>query len=490
MDVYLISWYGFDITKHYNRSRSITIEFVETREENLMKNNKNIVLFVTIAASFLMPYMGSSMNIALPTIGEELNMSAVALSWVATSYLLSTVIVLLPLGRLSDMLGRKKIFLYGIILYTMASLFCAFSFSSVQLIIFRVLQGIGSAMIYSTAVAILTSLFPKEERGKIMGIYVAAVYIGLSMGPFLGGVFTQYLGWRSVFYLNVPVGIIIATLIIWKVKEEWVEAKGEKFDFVGSVIYGVSLFLLIYGLSRLPEPLGILFVSVGAVGLIAFGLFESRSPSPILQMDLFKNNRVFIFSSLAALINYSATFSVSFLLGLYLQYIKGFTPQMAGAILIAQPAVQALLSPFAGKLSDRIEPLKLSSLGMVVTAVALVFFIFLGEATSLLYIIGTLMILGVGLALFSSPNTNAIMSSVDKKYYGIASGMLATMRVMGQNMSLGITMVVFALVIGNVQITSEYYPQFLMSSRAIFFILSVLCGFGVFFSMARGKMRK
>ncbi len=456
----------------------------------MIHNNRKAVLFITIAASFLMPYMSSSINIALPTIGEELNVNAVVLGWVATSYLLSTVIVLLPLGRLSDMFGRKKIFLYGIIVYTLSSLFCAFSSSSLPLIMFRVLQGIGSAMIYSTAVAILTSLFPKEERGKIMGIYVAAVYIGLSMGPFLGGVFTQYLGWRSVFYLNVPIGILIIIITIWKMKEEWVEAGGEKFDFAGSFIYGVSIFLLIYGLSRLPEMLGFVFVGMGAAGLAAFGVFEYYNPSPILQIAIFRNNRVFIFSSLAALINYSATFSVSFLLGLYLQYIKGFTPQTAGIIMIAQPAVQALLSPFAGGLSDRVEPSRLSSLGMSITAGALILFIFLNHATNLPYIITALILLGIGLALFSSPNTNAIMSSVHKKYYGIASGLLATMRVLGQNMSLGITMVVFAIIIGNAQITPQYHPEFLISSKLIFSILSVLCTAGVFFSLSRGKMRK
>ena len=455
-----------------------------------MCDNRKAVLFVTISASFLMPYMSSSINIALPTIGEELNMSAVILSWAATSYLLSTVIVLLPLGRLSDILGRKKIFLYGIILYTLSSLFCAFSFSSLMLIIFRVLQGIGSAMIYSTAVAILISLFPKEERGKIMGIYVAAVYIGLSMGPFLGGIFTQYLGWRSIFYLNVPIGILIIVLTIWKMKEYWIEERREKFDFAGSFIYGISIFLLIYGLSRLPEVLGFLFVGLGTAGLVIFGIFEYNTTSPILQLNVFRNNRVFIFSSLAALINYSATFSVSFLLGLYLQYIKGFTPQTAGIIMISQPVVQAFLSPYAGRLSDRVEPSGLSSLGMIVTVVALILFIFLDNATSLLYIIVTLAILGIGLALFSSPNTNAIMSSVDKKYYGIASGLLATMRVMGQNMSLGITMVVFAVIIGNVEITPQYYPEFLISSKLIFSILSVLCTAGIFFSLARGKIRK
>lgn len=454
-----------------------------------MENRKPVV-FVAIVTSFLMPYMASSINIALPTIGRELNMSAVALSWVATSYLLATCIVLLPLGRLSDILGRKKIFLSGIILYTLSSFICGFSFSAVQLISFRIIQGIGSAMIYATTVAILTSLYPQKDRGKIMGIYVASVYIGLSVGPFLGGLFTQHFGWRSIFYINVPIGILITVLTIWKMKKDWIEAKGEKFDYVGSIIYGASLFSLIYGLSLIPEYSGIYLILAGTGGLIAFGFVEYHTKSPIFEISLFKNNKVFIFSSLAALINYSATFAVGFLLGMYLQYIKGFAPQTAGVILIAQPAVQAIFSPYAGRLSDKIEPLKLSSSGMIVTSIALMLFASLDWQTSLTYIIISLMILGFGLALFSSPNTNAIMSSVDKKYYGVASSLISTMRVLGQNLSLGITMVVFAMFIGNVEITQAYFQHFLNSTRFIFSILTGLCIAGIFFSMARGKIRE
>ncbi|MCD6449978.1 MAG: MFS transporter [Thermotogaceae bacterium] len=206
-------------------------------------------------------------------------------------------------------------------------------------------------------------------------------------------------------------------------------------------------------------------------------------------MKLFINNRVFAFSNLAALINYSATFAVGFLLSLYLQYMKTLGPQSAGLILVAQPIMMAIFSPFAGRLSDRFEPRVIASAGMALTAVSLSLFIFLNEKTGLEYIIASLILLGFGLALFSSPNANAVMSSVERKFYGVASAMLATMRLVGQMLSMGITMMIFAIYIGKVQITPQYFSLFLTSLRISFIIFAVLCFGGIFASLARGKVR-
>ena len=453
-------------------------------------NNKKIVLFITVVTSFMIPYMSSSINVALTTIGIELSMSAIALSWVATSYLLANAVVLLSFGRLSDIIGRKKILLTGLIVYSIATLLCSFSTTGFQLILFRVVQGIGSSMIFATSVALLTSVFPKEERGKAMGIYVATVYVGLSTGPFLGGLLTQALGWRSVFFITVPFGVLAAVLTALKIKDEWKEAEGEPFDFPGAAVYAVSIFSIIYGISRIPEALGYLILGIGIVCLFVFMLIESKSKFPLIDIKLFKSNRVFIFSSLAALINYSATFAISFLLGMYLQYIQGFSPRTAGIILVSQPVIQVLVSPFAGSLSDRIEPFKIASSGMAITAVALLMFSFFNRETHLLYIIASLALSGLGLGMFSSPNTNSIMSSVGKEVYGVASSFLATMRVLGQNLSLGIAMVVFALLIGDVQITPEYYPDFNTSIKTIFLILCILCTVGVFMSLARRRRNR
>ena len=451
-------------------------------------SNKTVLLVVTIA-SFLTPFMGSSINIALPSIGREFSMDAVSLAWVATSYLLAATVFLLPFGRVADMYGRKRIFTYGILIYTLSSLLLAISTCATMLISFRVLQGIGGAMIFGTGVAILTSVFPVRERGRVLGINVAAVYLGLSVGPFLGGLLTQHFGWRSIFVANVSLGLVITTSILWKMRGEWAEARGEKFDLSGSIIYGLAIVAVVYGFSVLPAVSGLAAVLVGVLGIIVFIWWETKVASPVLPMNLFRNNRVFAFSNLAALINYSATFAITFLFSLYLQYAKGFSPQNAGLVLVSMPVVQAVFSPVAGRLSDRIAPQILASLGMALTTVGITLLTFVSQDTSIGFILVSLIILGFGFGLFSSPNTNAVMSSVDKRTYGVASAMLATMRQIGMMLSMGIAMLIFAMYIGKVEITPEYYPAFVKSMKIALAIFATLCFAGIFASLARGKIR-
>ena len=345
-------------------------------------------------------------------------------------------------------------------------------------------------MIFGTAVAILTSVYPPGERGKALGIYITAVYFGLSMGPFLGGILTEHFGWRSIFFINIPVGIITIILVVWQLKGEWAGCMGEKFDLTGSVIYGSALVMGMAGFSLLPGSLGIFLVLAGLVSTVAFIRYERRQPFPVLNMRLFSESRVFAYSNLAALINYSATFSVSFLLSLYLQYTKGFSPEYAGFVLVAAPVMQAVVSPFSGRLSDRVDPGVIASIGMALTAFGLFILIFIGETTPLWFIILALVILGLGFGLFSSPNTNAIMSSVEKRYYGVASGIVGTMRLLGQMLSMGIAMMIFAIVIGRVEITPELYPLFSESLDYAFIFFTVLCVIGVYASLQRNQRKE
>jgi len=451
--------------------------------------NKRTALLVTTTGSFLTPFMGSSVNIALPAIGREFAMDAVLLSWVSSSYILAAAMFLVPFGRIADIYGRKRILNWGMMLYTLSSFLCGISHSPLMLISSRILQGIGGAMIFSTGVAIVTSIFPEGERGKAIGINVASVYLGLSLGPFFGGFLTEHLGWRSIFLINVPLGLIVVSAIYWKLKGEWAAARGEKFDFFGSVIYSLTLVAIMYGFALLPRESGEAVILLGILGLWAFIRWELKIKSPVLDINLFRKSRVFAFSNLAALINYSATFGVGFLLSLYLQYIKGYSPLHAGSILALQPATQAALSPFAGRLSDRIEPQVVASMGMGFTVAGLFLLTFLRENTGLEFILISLFLLGVGFALFSSPNTNAVMSSVEKAFYGVASGTLATMRVVGQMLSMGIATLLFAMYIGRVQLTAASNPFLLQSARTAFFIFAALCFGGIFASLARGKVR-
>jgi len=454
-----------------------------------MSDPKRTVLFVVAIGSFLTPFTLASVTIALPSIGKEFALDAVVLSWIPTSYRLAAAMVLLPFGRLADIYGRKRIFTYGILTFTGSALLAASSTSTLMLIISLILQGIGASMIFGTNVAILTSAFPAGARGKVLGINVASVYSALSLGPFLGGFLTQQFGWRSIFLVTVPLGGIIIALIFWNVKDEWAEAEGEKFDSVGSVIYGLTLVTIMYGVSRLPALWGAWIILGGVVGLMAFVMWEIMVQSPVLDITLFRTSKMFSFSSLTALITYSATAAVSFLLSLYLQFVHGLSPQIAGLILIAQPMVQASFSPVAGRLSDRIEPQRVVSLGMALLVVGLSLLTRLNDETSWKFIIVCLIFLGLGFALFTSPNTSAIMSSVEKKVYGMASGTVGTMRLLGQMLSMGIATLLIALYMGRVQITLEYHSLFLKSMHAAFVIFAILCFGGIFVSLARGKVR-
>jgi len=446
-------------------------------------------LFVATLTSFMQPFMISAVNVALPAIQAEFSADAVILSWVATSFLLAMAVFLVPFGKVADIYGRKKIFRHGVILFTLASLLAIFSVSIKVLILMRVLQGIGAAMFVTTGMAILTSVFPPSRRGRVIGIYVAAVYIGLSVGPFAGGFITRYLGWRIIFATVVPFGAASVYMTVKFLKAEWTDARGETFDLRGSLVYGLSILALIYGASLLPRMLAVYLMIAGLAGLGIFIALELRVSHPVFEVKLFHQNRLFTFSSLAALINYSATYALTFLLSLYLQYIKNIPAQYAGSILIAQPIVQAVFSPLAGRLSDRIEPRRIASTGMLITAIGLFFFTTVGPDTSYVLIILMLALLGFGFGLFSSPNMNAIMSAVEKKYFGIASGTVATMRLLGQMVSMAIAMMVFAVFIGREPISPANYGEFLSSVRLSFMIFAILCTVGILFSFLRGELR-
>ncbi|OHE26792.1 MAG: MFS transporter [Syntrophus sp. RIFOXYC2_FULL_54_9] len=446
-------------------------------------------LLVATLANFLTPFMGSSVNLALPVIGAEFAADAIVLSWIPTAFLLAAAMVAVPFGRISDIYGMKRIFSYGVILFTAASFLSAISPSALSLIIFRAFQGMAGGIIFVTGLAIITSVYPPHERGRAIGINIATVYIALSLGPVLGGVMTQYLGWRSLFFAMIPLGITILTITWWKLDSEWAASRGEKFDLKGSLLYSICLVMLLYGFSRLPTLRGIALVGFGIVGFAGFVMFEARVESPLLNIRLFKN-RTFAFSNLAAFINYSANFTVGFLLSLYLQFIKGLDPQSAGLILVAQPVVMAVFSPIAGRLSDRVPAQKLASLGMALCTTGLFILTFITAQTSTAVVSVGLVVVGMGFGFFSSPNTIAIMGSVEKRFYGVASAMVSTMRLLGQMLSMGLALMVFALMIGNVRITPVQYPALLNSIHTVFLICTVLCFLGIFVSLARGNHEK
>jgi len=448
---------------------------------------KNTVLFISIISSFLTAFLSSSVNIALPLIGKELSIDTISLTWINTSYLLSTTIFLLPFGRISDIYGRKRIFLYGVMVFTLSSLLCSTVHSYLPLIILRSLQGLGAGMIFATNTALLTSVFPMGERGRALGLSVTAVYIGLSTGPFLGGILCKNFGWRSIFLYSAILGVITITLVLLKVKEEWIEARGESFYVLDAILYGIALGSIMYGFTKLPDKIGLYMILLGISGFILFIYSSSLKEKPTIDMKLLLNNRVFSLSSISALISYSATSAVSFLLSLYLQRIRGLDPQSAGIVLLFQPLTQAIFSPLAGRLSDRFQPGVIASIGMLFTAVGLFLLRFIGDNIPLSFIVFCSIVLGFGFALFSSPNTNAIMSSVDRRLYGIASSMVSTMRMLGQTFSMGISTIVFNAFTGKPQSQVDHL-LLINSTRVILSIFTILCIVGIFTSLGRGKI--
>lgn len=450
------------------------------------KISRPATLMVICTAHFLMPFMMSAVSIALPMIGREFHATAKQLALVETSYVLSASIFLLAMGRLGDIYGRRRIFEYGVIFFTIMGGLLSQSWSIESMVMLRFLQGLGGSMVMATTFAIVVSVFPPDERGRALGISVASVYAGIACGPILGGILITLLGWRSIFYLAVPLGLIIFCISNTKLRGEWAESRGEPFDWLGSVVYAVSITILIIGSSSLDRGWwGGCLVAGGVVGLFLFWVFESRANFPILDVSLLRNNRVFAFSSLAALLNYAATFGVTFFLSLYLQFVRGFTPWDAGALLVTQPIVQAIFSPACGLLADRFSASKVATLGMALCVIGLGIATGISADSSELVLILTLVTLGLGFALFSSPNISVIMGSIPKRHLGVASGLNSTMRTLGMMLSMTIITVVFSIFMDGQEVSFHTQEQFLASMKITLLSFATLCLFGIFFSWSR-----
>jgi EmrB/QacA subfamily drug resistance transporter len=451
------------------------------------ETNKNVALFIMCLASFVVPFMGTAINLSLPQIGDAFSIGMVSQSWITTIYLIATAIFQVPFARLADLIGRKKVFFAGLIVFGISNFLCGLSASSIMLIILRGLSGVGSAMQFGTSMAILVSLFPPQHRGKAIGINTAATYLALSSGPFLGGILTDYFGWRSLFYIVGIYGVVIALLSLLILKTEWTESKGGRFDYLGSLIYALGLSGVILGFSKLPGGAGFMLLSAGIIGFVLFVFLELKNDHPVFNVRIFAGNKTFGLSCVSALINYASTSAIAFMMSLYLQYIRGFAPQKAGTVLIIQAAVQCVVSLYAGRLSDKVNPSKIATIGMGIISVSLIGLMFVTPYTSMAFIISLLFALGLGFGLFSSPNSNIIMSSVDKKYYGQASATMGTMRLTGQALSMGIATMVIALFVGNNAVTPELHSSFMKSFQGLFILFAVLCIAGTYASSLRAK---
>jgi MFS family permease len=447
-------------------------------------DSRGVILIIVTIGTFLNPFTGSSINLALPLIGEEFAIDAIMLSWIPAAYLLSTSIFLLPAGMLGDIIGRAKVFSTGTLVYTSASLLAVFTPNAPMLLACRFLQGIGGAMVYATAVAIIAELYSPGERGRAVGINVMAVYGGMTLGPFIGGLLTQFFGWRSIFFITVILGCIVLCYVR-RFPSLLNEKRREIFDYQGAVLSGIALVLFFTGISRIPSTAAFGLLLLSGLTFLLFYSVETKKSSPLFPIPLLASNRTFSFSNLATLINYSATFAVTFLLSFYLQVERGLSPAAAGSVLLIQPFVQMIVSPVAGRLADRTDPSHLASVGLLISASGLLGLAFLGASTPLSWVVFLLILLGCGLGLFSAPNTTLVMGSVDREQYGIASSLLATMRNLGMMLSMGIVMIVFALYMGTAAITPEVSAGFLASMHLIFLVFFVLTILGAIISLGK-----
>lgn len=412
------------------------------------------VLFVTTLGAFMSPLDASIVSVALPSIAATFEMSYAEVIWIPVAYLLCLATLLLTFGRLSDIKGRKSFFTIGFLIFTIASALCAFAQNGAELIVFRGAQGVGAAMFGATSVAIVAEVFPSEKRGRALGINTLAVYTGLSAGPTLGGIIVQSFGWRSIFYINVPIGVIVVYVAATKLKE-LTKRKHIKahFDFLGATSFtgGLSLVLLgltIVGIVPITSPLIVGALSGGSVLLFVFLIVErTRGKNALLDLSLFRESRLFAAANLSALLNYTAYFAVPYFLSFYFQRLLGYSPISTGLILISMPVPMALLSPLSGWLSDRFGSRLFSSIGMGLIFASLVFMSQLSLQTPIFEVAVALVTLGVGMGLFSAPNTSSVMGSVDRPRLGVAAGTLATMRFVGQSLSLAIMGAVAATVI-------------------------------------------
>jgi MFS family permease len=433
----------------------------------------------------------SGVNVALERIASDLSLSAVSISWVTLSVILATGALLMPMARVADIYGRMLVYHIGLVCFAVFCLASAFAPNGATLIITRTLQGVAGALLFSTTVAMVTLAYPPETRGRALGLQVAGVYLGITLGPVVGGIITQNLGWRAFFIVVGALGL--ANLIVpfrWLRGLEWREPKAAPFDIWGSVLWVCALSALIIGFSYLPGTIGYALIAAGVVGLAGFFRVEGRTADPILNVDLLRHNRVFASANAALFINYSATTAMSFLIGLYLLYNRGLGAQKAGFVMVTGPFVQAAVSPFAGRLADRLEARFIAATGMALCAVGLLSFAFLQESTPYWYVIAVLCVLGLGFGLFASPIIHTVMGSVDRRYVGVAAATSSTMRVSGQSFSMGIAALVLAVVVGRHELGPSDHAGILTSVRTTFLIFAVLCVIGVLAALVGPGRRK
>lgn len=457
----------------------------ESQSEN--STLARFALIIVCMGSIIVPIGMASVNIAIPDLAADLQANAQMVSWLPTLFILSSVIFMLPAGKLADNYGRKRIYTYGLALNAFSSFLCGLGTSIEWVLFWRFIQGASSSMIFGTGVAIITSVTPTHKRGEALGITAACVYIGLTIAPAIGGWLTELCGWRSVFLFQVPIVIALLLLIHMRLIGEWKNQQKTKYDWWGTAIFALFAASLVYGLSILPSLLGLALLGVAVVCLALFVVHQSRSRRPLIRVQMFRESRVFSMSLITSLLMYASNFPLVFLMSLYLQYVKELTPSHAGQIILVQALAMAIMAPMSGKLSDRFQSRLVATIGCLIVACGLFVLSLMKSQDSLLYIAVSLMLIGIGFGLFSTPNNNAIMSSAQPHEVGVASASMNLARTIGNLLGMSLVNLMVHYYLGNAQFTQEQTPALIQTitlaiNMSLVFVL-IACAVSAF----RGK---
>ncbi|WP_405307612.1 MFS transporter [Methanobrevibacter sp.] len=444
--------------------------------------SESYVVFVSFITSFFAVFLSAGIVLGVPSIADEFAMNNVVQNWIPTIALLVVAVFTLPAGQISGKYGVKKSLIMGVLIFIFASLGACLSFTTEIFLLFRVVQGIGMAFLNVSAMAMVVQAINPQNRGKALGFTVTGIYLAGSLSPVLCGFLVYNLGWRAMFYFVIPFLVLCLILMLLKIPGEWKTYEKDKIDSIGYLIYGIGILLFIYGFTNLMNTVGWVCVIIGLCLLIIFAYYELNVESPAFNMRLFKNMK-FTSSNIAALCSYLAIAAITTILNYHFQYVRNWDAQLTGIMLIITPIIMALIAPNAGKLSDKIHPQKLAAFGMSIATVTLLILLFLDANTPIYLIVVAMILQGVGMGLFTTPNTNAIMSSVPPKETPNASAAQSAMRTIGQTMSLGLLTLVFAWIMGSLKLSSEHADLIVQCSQIVCMICTVVCIVAIFASL-------
>lgn len=480
---------------------------VQATPEPHVAINKWAILGLAASSGFLTTLDGSIVNIGLPAISQTFHVGVSgAIEWIIIGYLVIIAAVLLTFGRLADMIGRKPIFLTGLVVFIAGSALSGMAPSLLLLILARIFQGLGGALIFSVNIAMITSTFPDTERGLALGLNAVIVSLGVSAGPTIGGLITQYLTWRWIFYVNVPLGLLVLLTACYIYKEKRPDqGQRGRFDPVGATLLAIGLALLTLGLSFGQEwgwlsPAILSTIGIGVVTLAITVFVESRMLYPILDLHLI-TNRTFAFANISFMLCMMALFAPGFLMPFYFEQLRGFSTEQTGLLLTPLPLTMALLAPLSGSLADRFGSRWLSPSGLGIACLGLFLLAQINTQSALWDIIWRLVVIGIGQGIFQSPNTRTMMGAAPRSAQGEASGLLATGRVVGQALSVALIGTIFAAFggswAGNALSTQTHSltPEKLHTLQQVFvsgfhaglFGCAAFAAIGIFTALARGK---